>query len=227
MGRGWFVAGTDTGVGKTRAACALLAAAVQAGRRAVGMKPVASGCRATPVGLRSDDALALIEAANVVADYADVNPYTFEPAVAPHLAARDLGVIIRLDVIRASFAQLATRADYIVVEGAGGWMTPISEEHTMAAVASVLELPVVLVVGMRLGCLNQALLSQAAIEKSGLVFAGWIANLIDPAMQRVDDNVATLEKSLNAPLLAVFPHTVQALSLPIVGKLTKWIVNSD
>lgn len=224
MVRGWFVTGTDTGVGKTRAARALLTAAARGGRHAVGMKPIASGCRPAPEGLRSEDAETLMQAANVAAAYADVNPYAFAPAVSPHLAARAAGVTIRLDVIRECFVRLAGLAEYVVAEGAGGWYTPVGDEHTMADVARTLELPVVLVVGMRLGCLNHALLTQAAIERSDLSFAGWIANCLDPTMERFEENLATLESRLRAPLLTVLPYAMEILSPPVVEKLMKLII---
>jgi len=130
-------------------------------------------------------------------------------------------------VIRACFARLAGQTDYLVVEGAGGWSVPINDTQSMADVAEALQLPVVLVVGMRLGCLNHALLTQAAIAQSSLPFAGWIANCIDPTMERLDDNVATLEKRLNAPLLAVFAHTPETLPLASIAKLSKSLFNSD
>jgi dethiobiotin synthetase len=161
----------------------------------------------------------------VTATYADVNPYAFAPAISPHLAAREAGVTIQLDVIRECFARLADQADYVVVEGAGGWFAPLNDEHAMADVARVLGLPLVLVVGMRLGCLNHALLTQAAIEKSGLAFVGWIANRVDPAMERFDENLATLKKCLHAPLLTVFPHAPTVLSPLVIEKLMKLIIN--
>jgi dethiobiotin synthetase len=204
MSSGWFVGGTDTGVGKTLTACALLAACAARGRAAVGMKPVASGCRVTPDGPRSADANALMALSAVPCDYHDVNPYAFEPAVAPHLAAGPGGIPI--DGIRAAYARLQRLAPTVVVEGVGGWLVPIGPDLTMADVAKSLALPVVLVVGMRLGCLNHALLTADAIAQSGLAFAGWVANRIDPAMESFDDNVAALRARLPAPLVAIFPH---------------------
>jgi dethiobiotin synthetase len=201
---GWFVTGTDTGVGKTLAAQAILARLAQRGERALGMKPVASGCRRTLRGLRSDDAEALMARAGVAAPYDDVNPYAFEPAVAPHLAAGARA--IDPDVIRAAFRRLAALAPHVVVEGIGGWLVPIGGGNTMADVARALDLPVILVVGMRLGCLNHALLTAAGIERSGLRFGGWIANHLDPAMEQRHGNIATLRELLRAPLLAEFPH---------------------
>jgi dethiobiotin synthetase len=206
VAEGLFVAGTDTGVGKTRAAQALIAAAVHKGKRAIGMKPIASGCRLSRDGLRSDDAQALIGVSNVDGDYIDINPYAFAPAVSPHLAARDAGVVIDLGRVRQCYGRLATRSDWIIVEGAGGWLTPISDDRTMADVATALRLPIVLVVGMRLGCLNHALLTHAAIDAIGLPFAGWIANRIDPHMERFEENLATLIRRLPGPLLAEFHH---------------------
>lgn len=196
MTGGWFVAGTDTGVGKTQVTAAMLATAARAGRRAIGMKPVAAGCRATAAGLRNDDAEILLRASNVNADYADVNPYAFAPAISPHLAARAAGVTIRPETILDHYHRLAARADVVLVEGAGGWCAPIGDTQTMADVARALGLPVVLVVGMRLGCLNHALLSVAAIAQCGLTLAGWMANVIDPAMAQLDDNIAALDARL-------------------------------
>lgn len=207
MANGWFIAGTDTGVGKTYVAQGLLGALARDGRRALGMKPVASGCQPDPTGgLRSDDAQALISMASVEASYHDVNPYAFEPAIAPHVAAELAGVEIRLGHIRDCFSRLCGIAEYIVVEGAGGWLTPISKTQTMADVAQTCGLPIILVVGMRLGCLNHALLTQAAIAQYGLPLAGWVANHIDPTMERFDENVETLRQRIRAPLLAVMPH---------------------
>jgi dethiobiotin synthetase len=219
--KGFFVAGTDTGVGKTLAAQVLLTALAARGARALGMKPVASGCRHTAAGLRSDDAEALMAAANVAAPYAEVNPCALVASVSPHLAAHSDGVEIRLDAIVQAYAQLVERADWIVVEGAGGWLTPIAKRRTMADVAVTLGLPVVLVVGMRLGCLNHALLTQQAIAQSGLSCAGWIANCIDPAMERVDENLATLAQRFDAAPLAVFAHSAQPWSAPFVQQLAR------
>jgi dethiobiotin synthetase len=201
---GWFVTGTDTGVGKTLASQAILAAMAQRGARAVGMKPVASGCRRTSHGLRSDDAEALIAQSAVNASYDDVNPYAFEPAVAPHIASR--GRPIETATIRVAFQRLLLLAPHVVVEGVGGWMVPIGRGRTMADVARALDLPVIMVVGMRLGCLNHALLTAAGIERCGLRFAGWIANPMDSTMELFPENVAALRELLPAPLLAVFPY---------------------
>lgn len=200
---GWFITGTDTGVGKTLAAEVLLLALRAKGALAIGMKPVASGCRRTALGLRSDDAEILRAASGVAAAYDDVNPYAFEPAIAPHLAAAEP---IEIERIRLHHARLRALAPYIVVEGVGGWAVPIGPRQTMADVACALALPVILVVGLRLGCLNHALLTAGAIRSRGLTLAGWVANPIDPAMQYVDENVEALRERLSAPLIARFPR---------------------
>jgi dethiobiotin synthetase len=176
MTRGFFVAGTDTGVGKTLVSCALLHAAANAGLRAVGMKPVAAGCRPTPAGLRNADAEALLAATNVPAEYDDVNPVALPLATSPDLAARAAGIEIEIGRIRTTFLRLASRADLVIVEGAGGWYAPIAPRRTMADIARAVELPVLLVVGMRLGCLSHARLTAEAIARAGLTLAGVIAN---------------------------------------------------
>lgn len=204
MSGGWFITGTDTGVGKTRVACRLLAALARAGQTAVGMKPVASGCLASASGLRSDDAELLLTASGVTPDYADVNPYRFAPAIAPPLAALEAGVEINLEKILGSFRRLQQISPWVVVEGVGGWTVPLGECLTMADVAQALRLPVILVVGLRLGCLNHALLTVEAIRRADVPLAGWVANQIDPVMTHVSENIATLEKRIAAPLLARF-----------------------
>jgi dethiobiotin synthetase len=206
MSGGWFVTGTDTGVGKTRVARLLLEALARAGHTAAGMKPVASGCRVTAAGLRSDDALELMQASGAAADYADVNPYALASACAPHIAAREMGVEIQMDKILESFRRLQRKSPWVVVEGVGGWKVPLGERLTMAEVACALGLPVILVVGLRLGCLNHALLTAEAIRRADIPLAGWVANRIDPAMTHVPENIATLEKIIAAPLLAQIPY---------------------
>ena len=210
--RGWFITGTDTGVGKTWVAEALLRALAQAGRRASGMKPVASGCRRTPLGLRSDDAERLMAAASVAADYADVNPYAFEPAIAPHTAAARVGIEMRLDVVQRHFERLAACADWIVVEGAGGWYVPFDRARTLSDAARALALPVILVVGVRLGCINHALLTAMAIRAAKLELAGWAANTVDPAFAPPAraESIAALDERLGAPCLAVIPRAAAA-----------------
>ena len=203
MQRAWFVTGTDTGVGKTLVSAALLTALARSGRRVVGMKPVASGCDATPHGLRSADAEALRVAGNVAADYEAVNPYALAAPTAPHLAAAAAGVQIDLGSLRAQYARLAARADDVVVEGIGGWLVPINRTETMADVVRALDLPVILVVGMRLGCLNHALLTQRAIAASGCRLVAWVANALEGGMP--EGYGEALTDRLGAPCLGIIP----------------------
>jgi dethiobiotin synthetase len=200
MSSGIFVTGTDTGVGKTVASCALLRAHAARGLRAVGMKPVASGIAAGS-GC-NEDVAALDAASNVQVPLAVRNPYAFAPAIAPHLAAAQAGVKIELGRIDRAYREVARFADRIVVEGAGGAFSPLDDEHDMLDIASTIGLPVLLVVGIRLGCLNHALLSALAIRARGLALAGWVANAIAPALPFFDENVATIERRLAAPRLA-------------------------
>jgi dethiobiotin synthetase len=199
--RGIFVTGIDTGIGKTHASVALLRAHRARGRSASGMNPVASGCRATPEGLRNEDAEALIAASDPAPAYALCNPFAFEPPIAPHIAAREAGIELSLHSIEAAFRRISVRADRVVVEGVGGWAVPLSDSLMQADLVRRLALPVVLVVGLRLGCINHALLTVRAIEADGCMLAGWIATRIDPAMAFADENLATLAARIAAPLL--------------------------
>jgi dethiobiotin synthetase len=201
-----FITGTDTGIGKTHASVALLHAQRALGRRAIGMKPVASGCRATPHGLRNEDAESLIAASEPAPPYALCNPFAFEPPIAPHIAARDAGIEIVLAPIVDAFADLASRTDRVVVEGVGGWSVPLSATLMQADLVRALGIPVVLVVGLRLGCINHALLSARAIVADGCMLAGWIANRIDPEMVVVEANIATLRERLGVPMLGELAH---------------------
>ena len=224
---GVFVTGTDTEIGKTFVSTALAAAARKTGLKVGVMKPVASGAQRTPGGLRNEDALALMTAAGET-DYSIVNPYCFEPPISPHLAAADSGVRIDVSRIAELVRARATECDLLVVEGAGGWRAPLSPDRSMADLAVALELPVVLVVGLRLGCLNHATLSAEAIRGSGLPFAGWIGNRIDPAMSRWEDNVSTLGSLLGAPPLAVFPFGAdQTVRLSLGRQIIDRLVVSD
>ena len=203
---GLFVTGTDTGVGKTRVACALLRAYAASGRRAVGMKPVAAGALPGASGLSNEDVDLLRRASNVCAPGELVNPYCFEPAIAPHLAAAEAGVAIELPRIVAAYAGLSALAEHVVVEGAGGFLVPLGGGLSMADIAGALSLPIVLVVGMRLGCLNHAMLTCESIRRRRLRLAGWVANCIEPHMQRLQDNVAALHERISAPLLDLVPY---------------------
>jgi dethiobiotin synthetase len=197
---GIFITGTDTGVGKTVVACALLRRWVAQGERAVGMKPVAAGIAHGEA--ENEDVAALAAAGNVEAPPDARNPFAFVPAIAPHLAAAEAGVAIDLERIHASYDLLARVANRIVVEGAGGVLVPLDTRHDMLDVARILSLPVLLVVAVRLGCLNHALLSAHAIHARGLVLAGWVANLVEPQLPRLEDNLATLEARLPAARVA-------------------------
>jgi dethiobiotin synthetase len=204
--RGVFITGTDTEVGKTVVATAMIRGLVQAGHRIAAMKPVAAGTDPTPDGPQNGDALALKAAANVPATYEITNPFCLELAASPHIAAAQAGVTIRLPPIVQAFGQLTRNSDLVVVEGAGGWYAPINETETMADIAAALDVPVVLVVGLRLGCLNHALLSAEAIEARGLSFLGWIGNHVQPRFEHAAENLATLEARLPAPLLDVVSY---------------------
>ena len=205
MSGGWFITGTDTGVGKTRVSGLLLDALAREGRLAVGMKPVASGCLTTSAGLRSEDAEALLAKSGVAADYADINPYAFAPPCAPHLAASEAGVEIRLEKILESFVRLRQQAPWVVVEGVGGWRVPLGKQLMLSDVVRAMELPVILVVGLRVGCINHALLTVSAIQREGIALAGWVANQIDPEMTHVEENVATIQNKIAVPLLGQWP----------------------
>jgi dethiobiotin synthetase len=196
------VTGTDTGVGKTLVACALLAAFAGRGMKAVGMKPVTCGAEPGPGGLVNEDVERLIAAGNVTVARELVNPYCFTPPIAPHIAARQAGVTIALDRVEQSFRALAAQAEVVVVEGVGGFHVPLGPGTDTAQLAARLALPVVMVVGMRLGCLNHALLTARAVADSGLKLAGWVANHIDPQMAAADDNVRALEERIGAPRIA-------------------------
>ncbi|HEX7964315.1 MAG TPA: dethiobiotin synthase [Gammaproteobacteria bacterium] len=208
--KGFFVTGTDTGMGKTRVSAGLLKALAASGLKTVGMKPVASGAEMTPEGLRNEDALALRSAASLKRPYELVNPYCFAPPVAPHLAAREAGVEIALEPLRDAYRELCRGADAVVVEGVGGWQVPLSGTLELPDLARELELPVVLVVGLRLGCLNHAFLTARALRADGLELAGWVANAIDSHFQRPEANLATLAAGLGAPLLGQLPYAPKA-----------------
>ena len=216
---GFFVTGTDTGVGKTLVACALLRAYAGRGLRAVGMKPVAAGAAPGAHGLRHEDVESLVAAGNVMAPREHVNPYCFAPPIAPHIAARQAGVTISFDRIEDSYRALAVRAQVVVVEGVGGFCVPLGPGLDTAQLAARLALPVVLVVGVRLGCLNHAQLTADAIAARGLQLAGWVANHIVPGMIAADDNVRTLEALIAAPLIVRIAHAVSPDPAALAGVL--------
>jgi dethiobiotin synthetase len=202
----FFIAGTDTGVGKTTVSCALLAAARARGLSTLALKPVAAGCEQTPEGLRNDDALALMAEMTLKLSYDEVNPVALPAPLSPHLAARLAGRRITIQQL-AGYCRgaLMQKADFGLVEGAGGWRVPVSERELLSELPKQLGLPVILVVGVRLGCLNHAILTVEAIVKDGVRLAGWVANVIDPDMAAVEDNIETLRSMLSAPCLGVLP----------------------
>jgi len=202
----YYVTGTDTGVGKTLISCALLHGFAARGKRVIGMKPVAAGCNADG---QNDDMLQLRAAGNVAVDYGQINPYCFPQAIAPHIAAQRAGVIIDLSVVAKSYQDLVSHADMVIVEGAGGLLVPINEQQDSADLVQELGLPVILVAGMRLGCLNHALLTVEALSARGLTLAGWVANVVDAGMISVEENVAALQQRIAAPLLGVVPYMAQ------------------
>ena len=201
----YFITGTDTEIGKTFSTCALLHAARAQGLRALGMKPVAAGAEWVNGEFLNEDAARIRAAGSFDPGLALLNPYCLASPIAPHIAAREEGVHIEPARIRTAFDSLRAQADLLLVEGVGGFRVPLGDDYDSADLARDLGLPVILVVGLRLGCINHALLSAEAIAARGLTFAGWIANRVDPAMLRVDENLAALQKGLPAPLLGVLP----------------------
>ncbi len=204
--RGFFITGTDTDVGKTWVAAGLLAALSAQGHVTAAMKPIACGCWDTPDGLRNDDAVLLMRHASLALPYAQVNPYAFAEPLAPHIAAARAGREIEIAPLKTIFDAIHSRADYVIVEGVGGWQVPLNKRETTVDLALALDLPVILVVGMRLGCLNHALLSYDSIMGHGLTLAGWVANAIDPEFSELDENIQALCDRIMAPLLGIVPN---------------------
>jgi len=222
VSRGLFVTGTDTGVGKTVVASGLVRLAAGLGRRVVGLKPIASGAEHTPDGLRNEDALALAAESSVRLTYALTNPFCFEPAIAPHIAAAEAGVAIDVPDLVAWYARATSEADLAVVEGAGGWRVPLHPAGFLSDLPEQLGLDVLLVVGLRLGCLNHVRLTLEAIERSGRCrCVGWIGNRIDPAFARLDENLATLARLLGGPPLAVIPPLPAATAAAVIEHLNR------
>lgn len=201
MARGYFVTGTDTGVGKTTFSVALIDALQQRGLKVAAMKPVASGGEWREGRYWNEDVLALSQAANIRADISKINPYAYAPPIAPHIAAAQAGTGIDFDHIVAAHTALANQADIVVVEGAGGLCVPLNEENDIAGLVAALNLPIILVVGMKLGCLNHALLTAEVIAHRGLKWAGWVANILDPDMPVLEENISTLDRLLPTPNL--------------------------
>ncbi|MEX1666829.1 dethiobiotin synthase [Zhongshania arctica] len=208
--RHYFISGTDTDVGKTLVACGLLRAAALRGLRTFAIKPVAAGAELTDNGLRNEDALMLMAAMTEVLPYQQVNPVLLEPAIAPHIAAEQAGKRITVSQLAGICRGVMMQsADLVLIEGAGGWRVPLNRHELLSGLASELQTPVILVVGMRLGCINHALLTAEAIRADGLRLAGWVANQIDPGMSCFEENLATLKAMLDAPCIGVVPYLAQ------------------
>ncbi len=206
-----FVTGTDTEVGKTRIATGLIAVLQKQGLKVAGMKPIASGCDWLDGQWQNEDALAMMAQSNVTLPYSVVNPYAFEPAIAPHIAASQVNTEVSISKIKAQFEQINGEAEAVVVEGAGGWLVPLNHTETMADLAVALDLPVVLVVAIKLGCINHALLSIESIQQRGLRIAGWVANHLDRQGESADI-IDTLKQHIAAPCLGVVPTLVDGQS---------------
>ncbi|BFM14413.1 dethiobiotin synthase [Maricurvus nonylphenolicus] len=207
----FFISGTDTDVGKTLIGAGILEAANRKGLRTVAMKPIAAGCEQTEQGLRNEDALTLIDAMSLELPYSQVNPIAFEPPIAPHIAAMRENKTLSVSRL-TGFCNgiLMQSSDFVVIEGAGGWRVPLNPRETLADLAIELNLPVVMVVGMRLGCINHAILTAEAIERDGLKVAGWVANRVDPEMSCYEENLMTLKTLIQAPLLGEVPFLENA-----------------
>lgn len=207
MTAAYFVTGTDTEVGKTTLSAGLLQAAKRQGLSTLGAKPVASGCEWAEGALRNSDASALMAESTLKLPYEAINPYAFEPAIAPHIAAQEAGVALTAQALLAPMRKvLAEQADFTLIEGAGGWRVPLAGQDNLSDLAIALGLPVILVVGVRLGCINHAVLTAEAIARDGLQLAGWVANIIDPGTSRLDANLDTLAQRLSAPCLGRVPR---------------------
>ena len=209
MKHGFFVTGTDTGVGKTLISAALVHHFAIEGYRSAGLKPVAAGCEWSDGRLLSEDVAQLQTASNVTLPLEVINPYAFEPPLAPHIAAEMMGERIEIPPILAAFDQAAATADVVVVEGVGGFRVPLNDVEDTADLAARLGLPVILVVGMRLGCLSHAMLTVESIRARGLKLVGWVANTIDPQMSAFKENLLSLEKRIPAPCLGVVSYQLQ------------------
>lgn len=220
MSAAFFVTGTDTDAGKTTVAAGLLRAARLAGLSTAAVKPIASGCELTAQGLRNSDALALLAECSLPLSYAEINPWAFAPAIAPHLAAQEVGERLEVPALCAAVQQvLEQRADFTLVEGAGGWRVPLTGLATLAELPQALAMPVILVVGVRLGCINHAVLTAEAIARDGLRLAGWVANILDPHTSRLEENLATLTERLPAPCLGRVPR----LEKPTPAAVAKYL----
>ena len=220
----YFITGTDTGVGKTLISCALLQTFAAQGKRVAGFKPVSAGCDESG---HNGDAKALRVASGMPLTYGQVNPYCFPHAIAPHLAARHSGVRIELSRILTAYRELAGQADVVIVEGVGGFLVPLSDQQNSADLAQELDLPLIVVVGMRLGCLNHALLTLRAIADYRLECAGWVANVLDADMDALHENIEALRDRIAAPLLGVVPHLAAPDAKGVAGCLHLGLLGRD
>ena len=226
--KGFFITATDTDAGKTFITAGLLQVLSRLGYKTLGFKPVASGCVLTQQGLRNEDALKLINAANTALDYPLINPYAFEPAIAPHIAAQQAGVTIDLESIAAAIHQCPEDVDYVFIEGVGGWLVPLNAQQSVADLAELLA--IILVVNMRLGCINQALLTAQAMEQKGLTITGWIANqapqnnTVYKEMDCLQENIQSLQSRLSAPLLGIIPNNAEQKNFSQLIDVEKYIV---
>ena len=215
MNQSWFVTGTDTEIGKTYCTLALIQHFNKHGLRVAGMKPIASGCYRSSQGLRNSDAEQILAVSGLEVPYDWVNPYAFEPPIAPHLAAAQVGQTIELEQIVSQYQQLAAVADIVVVEGVGGWRVPINATQSLKDMVLALKIPVILVVGMRLGCINHALLTAETIIRDGATMTGWIANSMNPDFD-AQGSINTLSARLYAPLLAQMPYSLDIGNLGVL-----------
>jgi dethiobiotin synthetase len=216
---GYFITGTDTGCGKSELTLGLMQLLQTGGRSVLGMKPVASGALPSGDGLRNEDALRIQQQCSIPVPYALINPFGFAPPIAPHLAAEQAGVGIDFSQIVDGYRQLSAMADLVIVEGVGGWRVPLGSDGDLSDLAKVIALPVLLVVAVRLGCINHALLTVESIQSKGLTLAGWVANIMEPEMLELHANLATLRQAIDAPCFGVVPHMRQVSTAAIAACL--------
>lgn len=222
----YFITGTDTGVGKTTVTLGLMLALQQQGHRVAAMKPVAAGCEETPAGLRNEDALRLQQASSVVLDYDLVNPCAFAPPIAPHVGAKTAGETIDIDNLINKYKEISRQAECVLVEGAGGWLVPLNTQQTLADLARALGLKVILVVGLRLGCLNHALLTAESIQAHGCGLAGWVANRLPGEMAAVNSNIEALKARLACPYLGCVPLLDRLHATAVAAHLSVSVLNT-
>ena len=237
MSKGFFITGTDTEIGKTTISLGLIAALQNANHKVSAMKPVASGCEIINGELKNDDALKLIKACHQNLHYKDVNPYAFKPSIAPHIAAEHAGIHIDIPTICKLADTHKANSDYCIIEGVGGWQVPLNETETVEDLALALNLPVILVVGLRLGCINHALLTAKAIQDSGLILAGWVANHCHMNSDNADEVIESINQRINSPCLGITDHLNKAepeifgemLDIPTLSKKHSFekILNND